>query len=625
LAGLTNLETLILNDNKISDITPLVGLTNLKELRLNHNEIADITLLAGLTNLEHLRVKFNEITDITPLAGLTNLKHLQIRGNKITDLSPISGLTNLEYLRASRNPITDLTPLAGLIKLETLRLSNCSITDITPLAGLTDLNTLRLGNNNITDFAPLAEMTGLEYLALRDNQISNLTPLAWLTNLKALDLRGNQISDLTPLSKLTDLEWLSLHRNPLCTRQTDRLQTVLSLPPHGISHNATNHVASGCICQEHLPCTRHICLACNRTCTLPICYNVLCNPLTLIPFTGEGWSFAPTSGTLTITTNAGTTNWRNGRGTSTFRILDVRNVVIQSGVTTIGDNAFWDCTNLESIAIPNGITSIGNNAFRGCTRLTSITIPNTVTSIGNSAFQYCAITSITIPASVTSIGSWAFLSCTNLIEIIFERATPPSFGSDVFSGCNSLNIIYVPQGSRTAYQAVTQLNSFNIISGTVIYNMQTLNADEFQGLTSGSGIDLDNSVLQRGGSASMQVTANLGIQRTVTVTGRGGTSQGVRMRPNNIAAVAGRNYEIIITGSFATPYPTNARLRFEGSPQREIALSPVNSNGHFTIRTTITGAQIRADGNNGNLYTIGNDGSGTPDMTITGVIIVELN
>jgi hypothetical protein len=177
---------------------------------------------------------------------------------------------------------------------------------------------------------------------------------------------------------------------------------------------------------------------------------------------GVDWSFDPASGTLTITTNAGTTNWRDGRGSDTFRILDVKNVVIQSGVTIIGYGAFWDCTNLESIAIPNGITSIGNNAFRGCTSLTSITIPNTVTSIGNSAFQYCTITSITIPAGVTSIGSWAFIACTNLIEIIFERATPPSFGDDVWEGTPNSSTVYVPHGSFTAYRAVFD-SRFNII------------------------------------------------------------------------------------------------------------------------------------------------------------------
>ncbi|MFY9189560.1 MAG: S-layer homology domain-containing protein, partial [bacterium] len=71
-------------------------------------------------------------------------------------------------------------------------------------------------------------------------------------------------------------------------------------------------------------------------------------------------------------------------------------------VTTIGDEAFYECTGLTSITIPNSVTSIGTDAFSGCTGLTSITIPNSVTSIGMDAFSGCTgLTSITIGANVT--------------------------------------------------------------------------------------------------------------------------------------------------------------------------------------------------------------------------------
>jgi len=75
---------------------------------------------------------------------------------------------------------------------------------------------------------------------------------------------------------------------------------------------------------------------------------------------------------------------------------------------------------LESITnliIEDGVTHIGNGAFKYCSGITSVTIPNSVTSIGHEAFYAVSLTSLTIPASVTSIGNQAFNSCVNLTSV----------------------------------------------------------------------------------------------------------------------------------------------------------------------------------------------------------------
>ena len=69
---------------------------------------------------------------------------------------------------------------------------------------------------------------------------------------------------------------------------------------------------------------------------------------------------------------------------------NVKKVVIEDGVTSIGSYAFASCNNLTSITISDSVTSIGNRAFVSCTSLTSITIPNSVTSIGAYAFRNCS-------------------------------------------------------------------------------------------------------------------------------------------------------------------------------------------------------------------------------------------
>ena len=65
--------------------------------------------------------------------------------------------------------------------------------------------------------------------------------------------------------------------------------------------------------------------------------------------------------------------------------------------------------NITEVVIESGVTSIGNYAFAGCDHLTSATIPDSVTGIGMAAFARTDLTSITIPASVTSIGTGAFI------------------------------------------------------------------------------------------------------------------------------------------------------------------------------------------------------------------------
>jgi hypothetical protein len=86
----------------------------------------------------------------------------------------------------------------------------------------------------------------------------------------------------------------------------------------------------------------------------------------------------------------------------------VTSFVIPSGVTSIGDEAFYNCYRLTSIKIPDSVTSIGDFAFRSCYRLTSITIPDSVTGIGDHAFFSCD--SLTDVYYTGSEAEWANIS-----------------------------------------------------------------------------------------------------------------------------------------------------------------------------------------------------------------------
>ena len=99
----TDLQALVLIENKIHDISPLSGLTKLGFLDLGGNQISDLRPLAALTRLETLHIWRNEIEDISPLTGLANLKKLLIENNDIRDFSPLDVLRHLEVVNIKGN------------------------------------------------------------------------------------------------------------------------------------------------------------------------------------------------------------------------------------------------------------------------------------------------------------------------------------------------------------------------------------------------------------------------------------------------------------------------------------------------------------------------------------------
>ena len=148
-------------------------------------------------------------------------------------------------------------------------------------------------------------------------------------------------------------------------------------------------------------------------------------------------------------------------------------------VTSIGNNAFIDCSPLTDITIPNSVTYIGDQAFYGCSSLTSITIPNTVTSIGYTAFSGCSsLTSIAIPNSVTSIEGCTFYDCSSLTSIIIPN-TVTSIGYQAFHGCSSLTDITISANS-IGYQAFCDCSS---LTGITILNSVTIQEYAFSGCT----------------------------------------------------------------------------------------------------------------------------------------------
>ena len=118
-------------------------------------------------------------------------------------------------------------------------------------------------------------------------------------------------------------------------------------------------------------------------------------------------------------------------------------ITIPDGVTTISSSAFNGCSNLASVEIPDTVTTIGSYVFYGC-GLTSVTIPDTVTTIGSSAFGFCgSLTSVEIPDGVSTIGSYAFRNCSNLASVTIGKNVT-SIGSYAFWCCEKLTSVTIP-------------------------------------------------------------------------------------------------------------------------------------------------------------------------------------
>ena len=148
-------------------------------------------------------------------------------------------------------------------------------------------------------------------------------------------------------------------------------------------------------------------------------------------------------------------------------IVDSENLIYDSRdncnaiILTSTNQLVFGCQNT---IIPNYVSSIGFEAFFQCTTLKSMIIPDYVISVGAQAFFGCNnLSSLTIGSAVTTIGQQAFGSCNGLTSIVVNAETPPTLLRNSFLGCPKSIPVYVPCGSLEAYQSAEYWNVFTNI------------------------------------------------------------------------------------------------------------------------------------------------------------------
>ena len=206
-----------------------------------------------------------------------------------------------------------------------------------------------------------------------------------------------------------------------------------------------------------------------------------------------------------------------------YACLKLASVSLPGGVKSIGESAFQDCAKLTAVEIPEGVTSIGSDAFSGCSSLTSVTIPDSVTSIDGYTFYGCSgLTSVTIPESVTSIGNSAFSGCSGLTSVtILEGVT--SIGNQAFYGCRSLTSVTIPKGV-TSIEMQTFRGCSSLTTATIPGGVTSIGYAAFSGCSGLTSVTIPDSVTSIGSDAFSGCSGLTSVTIPDSVTSIGGSA-----------------------------------------------------------------------------------------------------
>jgi len=124
----------------------------------------------------------------------------------------------------------------------------------------------------------------------------------------------------------------------------------------------------------------------------------------------------------------------------------VTEITIPGSVTSIGSSAFSECTGLEIVTVEDGLKSVGSWAFSNCSGLCRIDLPDTVTELEDHLFDHCSsLGEITIPYGISKVNDHMFSNCAGLKSVTLPN-TVTSLGDYAFSGCTGLERITLPTG-----------------------------------------------------------------------------------------------------------------------------------------------------------------------------------
>ncbi len=296
------------------------------------------------------------------------------------------------------------------------------------------------------------------------------------------------------------------------------------------------------------------------------------------------------SGVLTL---SGTGDMTNATGTGKSQFYAYRNsiksIVVEDGITSVGDWAFEYCKYVTSVSLPSTLKTIGRQAFADCYELTEVDLPLGLTSISSYAFSDCKkLATMTVPDSVIEMESGVFFRDSALEEVVLSRnvevlsrdmfelctslrkvqlpANLTTIKDRVFADCYSLEEVVIPKKVTTIERDVFDYSGIKHVIFRA--NVDTIPADIFYGCSSLENVEIYNSATEidcaafRGCTSLKNITipdtinfvqsnafAECTSLKSVTIHGDNANPSGIRVSPNNNS-----NFETLVNRATRQPH-----------------------------------------------------------------------
>ena len=241
---------------------------------------------------------------------------------------------------------------------------------------------------------------------------------------------------------------------------------------------------------------------------------IMATTFTALPFTASAAENLETSEVGASSGTTGDCTWSlDDEGTLTVSgngEMDNYSYEYDSKNNSFYTTAPWG-TNIKSVVIEKGVTSIGDDAFLGCTGLTSVTIPDSVTSIGESAFEDCTgLTSVTIGNSVNSIGKYAFYGCTGLTSVTIGNSVT-SIGDRAFYKCTGLTSVTIPDSVTSIGEKALGYSEYKKVDNFTIYGVKGSAAEKYANYNGFKFVEKENNQTYKDEETNISVTADEGL------------------------------------------------------------------------------------------------------------------